>query len=71
MLYLVYSYGKRERTRDGFSYRMDQRGRLLAKRQLGEKAYGRIADKLDFYVVVARDSETVITVAHRLRKHKV
>ena len=71
ILSVVYGYGKCERTRDGFSYTMDQRARLRAKRQLGEIAYRRIADKLDLYMVVASDGKTVITAAHRLKRHRV
>ena len=68
---LVYSFGKCKRTKDGFSYAMDQEGRLRAKRDLGETAYKGVADKLNFYVVVAPDDDLVITVAHRLKRHKI
>ncbi len=69
-LSLVLRFGKRKRTRDGFSYAMDRKGRLRAKEALGTEADIQVLDKLDFYIVVARDGESVITAAPRLRRHR-
>ena len=67
---IMLTYGKRTRTRDGTSYSMDHAARRRAKSQLGELAYRYIADRLDFYIIVDRYGETVITIAHRLRRHR-
>ena len=71
-LLIVRTYGKRERTRDGFSYSMDKAARRRAERHLDPAIYRRNADKLNLYIVVARDgeTETVVTVAHRLRRRR-
>ncbi len=65
---IVRMYGRRTRTRYGFSYSMDHAARRRAKMALGELAYRGNAGRLDFYIVVALDGETVITVAPRLRR---
>ena len=43
---------------------MDKTARRAARKAMGEKAYARIADRLDCYLVVAADSAIVIC-AHR------
>ena len=44
--------------------------RERARRGLGDVTYRRIADRLDFYIGVAEDRCTVLTVAHRLQRRK-
>ena len=46
-------------------YYMDRKARELAKRELGSRAYRRIADRLNTYLVV--DGGTIVTVA-KMRK---
>ena len=67
---IVRMYGRRTRTRYGFSYSMDKAARRRAERHLDPAVYRRNADKLNLYIVEDADGETVITVAHRLRRHR-
>lgn len=63
------AYGRR-RTRHGAEvYFMDKTARARARAELGRTTYGRIADRLDTYLVVADDGE-VITAAKRLGRLK-
>ena len=43
---------------------MDKATRARARKAMGEKAYARIADRLDCYLVLAADG-AVVTCAHR------
>ena len=66
---IVYRFGKCRRTKDGFAYSMNQRGRARASKALG-KAYLSSVGKLNIYLVVDQDRKDIITVAHRLRRHR-
>ena len=66
---IVYRFGKCRRTRDGFTYSMNHRGRARASHILG-KAYRSSAGKLNIYLVVDRGRQSIITVGHRLRRHR-
>ncbi len=69
-IHAVYEHGKRRYTRDGsLSFSMDTESRLKLRRRLGDRAYRRIEEKLNFYLIVSSDN-TLITVAHRLKKHR-
>ena len=65
---VVYRFGRRRRTSRGFSYSMDADSRRQAERDLPREVFQRVADRIDFYLGIARDGFTVTTVAHRLRK---
>lgn len=67
---IVLRYGRWRRTRGGYSCSLDGRARERARRGLGDVTYQRIADRLDFYIGVAEDRCTVLTVAHRLRRQR-
>lgn len=43
---------------------MDKSARAAARQAMGEKAYAKLADRLDCYLVVAGDG-AVVTCAHR------
>ncbi len=63
------AYGRR-RTRHGADvYFMDRATRERARADLGRIDYGRIADRLDAYLVVSDDGQ-VITAAKRLKRLK-
>jgi len=63
------SFGRR-RTRHGAEvYFMDRTARIRARADLGRTAYGRIADRLDTYLVVGEDGR-IVTAAKRLRRLK-
>ncbi len=63
------AYGRR-RTRHGADvYFMDRTTRERARADLGRIGYGRIADRLDAYLVVSDDGQ-VITAAKRLKRLK-
>lgn len=70
VLTILFKYGKRQRTWEGFRYLMTRKARLRAKANIDDLTYRRNVDKLDFYMVVALDLETVITVAPNTRRHK-
>lgn len=67
---VVHHYGTWRHTRQGYSCSMDARARERARRGMGEVNYRAIADQLNFYVGVAADMCTILTVAHRLKRHK-
>jgi len=63
------AYGRR-RTRHGAEvYFMDKTARARARAELGRTRYGRIADRLDTYLVVADDG-AVVTAAKRFGRLK-
>ena len=67
---IVHRYGRWRHTRHGYSCSMDAKARERARRGMGESDYRAIADRLDFYVGVGPDKCTILTVAHRLKRHK-
>ena len=71
VLTIIYKYGMRKRTWEGFRYSMNRKARLRAKANLDDLTYRRIVDKLGFYMIVALDLETVITVAPYVKRHRV
>ena len=71
VLAIMYKYGKKKRILDGFMYSMNRKARLRAKADLDELTHKRIADKLEFYMVVDLDHGRVITVAPNTKRHKV
>ena len=69
-LEIVCAFGKIYRTRKGFGCEMDDYARQEARMNLGEVAYRRIVDKLDFYMIVDPERTEIITVAHRIKRRK-
>lgn len=60
---VVVKFGKRRRVKGGaYSCSMTKRGRERAARELG-RGFARIADKLDFYVIIS-GSGRIITAAY-------
>ena len=66
---MLLAYGRRRNRRGAEVYFMDKTARARACAELGQAAYGRIADRLNTYLVVADDG-AVITVAKRLGRLK-
>ena len=67
---VVVKFGKRRRVKGGaYSCSMTKRGREKAARELG-RGYARIADKLDFYVILCPRTRKVITAAYPTRRLK-
>lgn len=66
---ILLAYGRRRFSHGAEVYFMDKRARARARAELG-RAYARIADRLDTYVVVAEDGR-LITAAKRLRRMRV
>jgi hypothetical protein len=63
------AYGRRRNRRGAEVYFMDRAARARACAELGHATYGRIADRLNAYLVVAGDG-AVITLAQRLGRLK-
>ena len=63
------SYGKRGHHRGAQVYFMDKRAHRHARADMGKSVYGRIANRLDTYLVVSGDG-VVITAAKRLGRLK-
>ena len=61
-------YGKRSHSGDGYSYSLDSRGRSKAGQELAKSGLRQFRDRLNFYVVVSSDDDTVVTVAHRYKR---
>ena len=61
-------YGEPRNVRDGISYAMDKRSRKRARDGLGVVGYRKMERWINCYVVVSRDGNKVITVAHRLHR---
>ena len=66
---VVVKFGERTWVKGGYSCSMTKRGREKAARELG-RGYARIADKLDFYVILCPRTRKVITAAYRKRRLK-
>ena len=66
---IVLRFGKRTRTREGFSYSMNNASRHRARRELGDE-YRNHEGRDDIYLVIGLDERRIITVAHRLQKLK-
>ena len=60
---IVAKFGKRTWRRGSYRCSMTGKGRRRAARELGGR-YGRVADKLDFYVILCPATYAVITVAY-------
>ena len=60
---IVARFGKRTWRRGSYRCSMTSKGRRRAARELGGR-YGRVADKLDFYVIICPATRAVITVAY-------
>ena len=67
---VMHAHGVWRHTTKGFSCFMNRRARERVRITLGDDVYRTMADKLDFYLVMDMDCTTVLTVAHRLRRHK-
>ena len=65
----ILAYGRRGYHRGARVYFMDRKARRDAKREMGRPGYGRIADRLNAYLVVSRDG-AVLTVGRRLGRLK-
>ena len=70
LLNVVRQYGAMERTTKGYTCFMDSRARERARIALGDEAYRRIADRLNFYLVLSPEQDCVLTVAHRTQRRK-
>ncbi len=67
ILETILNFGKRSHSGGAYSYALDKHGRERARKELGEPAFRRIADRLDCYVVVSFDG-AILTAAHRIRR---
>lgn len=68
---VVVKFGKRRWVKGGvYSCAMTKSGRERAARELG-RGYARIADKLDFYVIICPRTRKVITAAYPKRRLKM
>lgn len=66
---IMMEFGERSWSKGAHSFRMTKRARRRAARQLG-RAYGRVADKFNFYLIICPDTGAIRTVAPRKRRMK-
>ena len=66
---IMMEFGERSWSRGAHSLHMTKRARRRAERQLG-RAYGRVADKFNFYLIICPHTGDVRTVAHREQRLK-
>lgn len=64
---MVLRFGNACRVRGGESYFMDSTAHQLAKSSSDSNLYRKIADRLNFYVIVGHDGG-IVTVAHSNRR---
>ena len=64
---IMMEFGERSWSKGAHSFHMTKRARRRAERQLG-RAYGRVADKLNFYLIICPDTGAIRTVAPRKRR---
>ena len=67
---IMHSYGIWRHTSRGFSCFMNKHARDKVRAAFGDAVYRTLAEKLNFYMAMDMDRTTVLTVAHRLRRHK-
>ena len=67
---LVVEYGTRRWTPSGLRCYMDKRAHIRALIGLGAEVYRRCVDKLNFYVGLSSDGQTIITVANCRKRHR-
>ena len=61
------TYGTARVRHDAEVVFMDKAARAAARKAMGEKAYAKLADRLDCYLVVAADG-AIVTCAHRTER---
>ncbi|TXL70857.1 hypothetical protein FHP25_32655 [Vineibacter terrae] len=66
---VLLDYGRQGRHLGAEVIFMNKKARLHARRELGERMFARIADRLDAYLVVSDDG-AIITGAQRLKRLK-
>ena len=66
---VLLDYGQQGRHRGAEVIYMNRKSRLQARRDLGERMFARIAERLDAYLVVSDDG-AIITGAQRLKRLK-
>ncbi len=64
---IMIEFGERSWSKGAHSFHVTKRARRRAERQLG-RAYGRVADKFNFYLIICPDTGAVCTVAPRKRR---
>ena len=66
---IMMEFGERSWSKGARSFHMTKRARRRAARRMG-RAYGRVADKFNFYLIICPDTGAIRTVAHREQRLK-